>query len=107
MHFLEAYKLFPPTQDAIKIYEIRGRRRRRLETTDSAAESPSKSRGKVQTYCIAAATIYDALVHLREVCPEFHPTHANCCGNFYPAHRFPFSSSRLFTDLGGEGTQRS
>jgi hypothetical protein len=102
MHFLEAYKRFPSTDAVVKIYELRGRKRRWVETTDASGKTTTKSRGKVQSYCVAAGSLYDAVVHLREVCPDFYPNHVNCCGTFYPTHRFPFGTSLLLSSPGEE-----
>jgi hypothetical protein len=84
MEMLEAFQAIPPKGKNISIFYIRGRVKKMTETTNETGEKVSRlGRGKIRSICVAADNLYDAIMHLREYRPNFHPTHVNCRGILY------------------------
>lgn len=84
MDLLEAYKHFPDNGEDLRIYEFRGKVKKKIETTDECGETVTRLRwGKLRSVCIAAENIFDAAAHLREYRPDFFPKYANIRGVFY------------------------
>lgn len=91
MELIEAYKRIPYTDDEVRIYEITGRTKKRVEKITDQGKIQSRLHvAKVYSVLVAATSVYQALDHLREHRPEFSPNHAHCCGVMYLHHRYPF-----------------
>jgi hypothetical protein len=84
MDLLEAYKYFPDNGEDLRIYEFRGKVKKRIETADERGQLVTRLRwGKLRSVCVVAESLFDAVAHLKEYRPDFFPNHANVCGAFF------------------------
>jgi hypothetical protein len=91
MELLEVYKRYPHTNDEVRIYEFTGRTKKLIDKPWPSGNPRKELKvGKVYSLFVAATTLEDALLHLKNHRPEFQPNHAHCCGVMYLHHRYPF-----------------
>lgn len=90
MELLEAYKLSPAERDTVRLYEFRGKLLKQVETTDETGQQITKMRmSKLRCICVAADTLIEAILHLREYRPDYYPQYANLKGTIYLKYQLP------------------
>ena len=74
MQFLKAYKVIPLHGNVVRLYEFRGHYHYLVDPAENNGHSvKTNPKASLSFLCVLAENLYDAVVYLRLVYPQFSP----------------------------------